>query len=796
MLSSVRSETPRAAVLRSLSSTSVHVNREVTIVSSPSPIPAVERARYSYMPSVANGHGRPQTSPIPANVASVEAPLNRWNSTKTSNTNRSSLRYSRGSLQQAPQDEATFDDNRQSMKALSDFLMTRDPPPNNWVSRLSEDERSLSSLKKSTFKLFKKSKSKKEKPPRFLQLPDSAVAAKTRSGARHIAISIPIEHDHIEPTKKPAPLVQETPQRDLSTNSKPDRSAVTILKSVAEGRESGSSYLSSVAKSRKSETELGHIRPASRAKSPELHLDTTKISRDYYTGLETSQKIVEEPPSTKVDLACSPKSVNAVSPVLRQDSVRSDPRHSGGTAYSTVSLGTLGGHSRGPSSVSTAPSATLISSLKLDLSPRKSSMSKVPQSVRAELIHTSKLVNEVQQDEDPLRSVQSRVSETTSQTISTPSPPTVFSTAKAEIVRRYSASGEGGPQIVRSLTPKDLSPAPPKKLPDQTPQDFLRPKTAPPFQARTSAMAQVKEAEARPRSHGRDESLQVTRQSRQDRVKARKQRDIENLRSKSGTRAPLSEAVSQNDTQAITSSKIVAPPRNPKRSIIQSQELARRKGVNSITPIMLVANLAPYMGLVFPSDLPTPRALDKNSGSSTIRSTEYTPPRSLSSSPSDTDHVRSPRRRLTPSSRRDRAGEDRMLSPTGSVLESRRGERREKRNIREREKELDLRLGRIERDNEVLIGVLSGIASGFSELSRRVEKNGLGLGHGGLGRGMGLGEIGGASAGEGERRKEAGLRGVEPVMRELQVLAPSVSRESVKHVGDEFEEDDGGSILL
>jgi hypothetical protein len=37
---------------------------------------------------------------------------------------------------------------------------------------------------------------------------------------------------------------------------------------------------------------------------------------------------------------------------------------------------------------------------------------------------------------------------------------------------------------------------------------------------------------------------------------------------------------------------------------------------------------------------------------------------------------------------------------------------------------------------------------------------------------------------------------VEPVMRELQVLAPSVSTESYKQVGDEFDEDDGGSILL
>ncbi|KAE9380183.1 hypothetical protein N431DRAFT_125246 [Stipitochalara longipes BDJ] len=780
MQSSVRSETPRAADLRSLSSTSVHVNREVTIVSSPSPTPAVKRARYSHMPSVPNGHGRPQTSPVPATGATADAPLNRWNSTKTSNTNRSSVRLSRVSLQQAPQDENALDSNRQSMKALADFLMTREPPPTNWVSNLSDDEESSSSLKRSAFKLFKKSKSKNNKAPRFLQLPDSAVAAKTRSGARHIAISIPIEHDHIEPTKQPAPLVEVPAQREPLTISRPERAPVTILKPVAELRESGSSYLSSIARSRKSEIEIGQVPLQSGAKSPvidPLRVHTPSTSKDYYTGLDVPYgAIIEESSSTKLDSARTPKSYTAISPVLRQDS-QSDPRHSGGTAYSTVSLGTWG-HSRGPSSVSTAPSATLISSLKLDLPPRKSSMSRGPQTINAEPIQTSKLVSDVQQDGDPLHPVQSRASEATSQTMSTPSPPTVFSTAKAEIVRRYSASEKGGPQIVRSITPKGLSPAPPRRISDQPlPQDIWRPNTAPPLQTQSQAVAQMKETEAKHVSDGMDESFRATRQSRQDRVKARKQRDIENLR---GIRAPLSETVSQN-TQATTSPKIAAPPKNPKRSIVQSQDLARRRALNVISPIMLVANLAPYTGVVLPSDLAAPRIPGKNSGSSTIRSTEHTPPHSLNSSASDTDntHVRSPRRRIA-SSRRGAGDEGRMLSPTGSILESRRRERRVKRNIREREKELDIRIGRIERDNEVLMSVLSGIASGFSQLSRRVDEGALG--------GRGLRKV--------ASRKELGLASVEQSMRELQELAPSVSTESVKHVGDEFEEDDGGSILL
>jgi hypothetical protein len=299
-------------------------------------------------------------------------------------------------------------------------------------------------------------------------------------------------------------------------------------------------------------------------------------------------------------------------------------------------------------------------------------------------------------------------------------------------------------------------------------------------------MAQVNEGEPRVTRDGTDEALKATRESRQDRVKARKQRDIESLRSKTSSRTPLSETAPQNNTQAIPSPKIIAPPKNPKRSIVQYQEPARKKGVISLSPIMLVANLAPYTGLVLPTDLPAPRIPGKTSGSSTIRSAEHTPPHSLSSSPSDTEHVRSPRRRLT-SARRGEEG--RMLSPTGSMLESRRKERRVKRNLRERERELDARLGRIERDNEVLMGVLSGIANGFGELSRRVEKTGL-SGVVGMRRGISLAELK-----NGNKVGEDG-RGVEPVMRELQVLAPSVSEERVEHVEDEFDEDDGGSILL
>jgi hypothetical protein len=803
MQSSVRSETPRGADLRSLSSTSVHVNREVTVVSSQAPSPAVKRARYSQMASTQNDHDRPQTSPTPATAVAGEAPLNRWNS-QSRESNRSSVRYSRGTFQQSSQDKTTLENNQESMKALADFLMTKEPPLNNWISIPSDDERSLSSLKKSAFKLFRRRKSKKPKAPRFLQLPDSAVSAKTRSGARHIAISIPIEHDHIEKPKEPqAPLLQPPFQRKPSAD-RHDRSAVTILKPVAEVRESGSSYLPSVTKSGNSETELGQPQPESIVSPPAAEIlgpDAAKASENYYASFDEQQKSPgTEFSSKKFDPARSQKSYIPVSPIniLRQDSQRSDPRHSGGTAYSTVSLGTFQGHSRGPSSVSTAPSTTMISSMKLGLPPHNSSMSKAPTAIKDEPAQTTKLVNKVPRDE-PLSTVLSGVSESaTSQTAPIPSPPLVFSTAKAEAVRSFSGSGEDGPQIVRSLTPKSqgLSPAPSKELPDlPSIQDagLTRAKTAPPLQAKYTAMAQLKAVEARHARDGTDDALRVTRQSRHDRVKARKQRDIDLLRSKSATRSPLTEAAlppnTSQDTspKAITTAKISTPLRNPKMRS-PSQELARRKAANSLSPIMLVANLAPYTGTVLKSELALKSrklTAHSSSNSNTIRSAEHTPLHSIDSPLSDSDHV--PISGIRSSRRRAGSATSRVLSPTGSMLESRRRERRLKRNLREREKDLDERLRRIERDNRLLMSTLSGIASSFGELSRRVEKGGLGIG---MGKWEETGELGE------ERRMHGELRGMEPVMRELQVLAPRVSTEIVKKVVDEFDEDDGESILL
>jgi hypothetical protein len=103
------------------------------------------------------------------------------------------------------------------------------------------------------------------------------------------------------------------------------------------------------------------------------------------------------------------------------------------------------------------------------------------------------------------------------------------------------------------------------------------------------------------------------------------------------------------------------------------------------------------------------------------------------------------------------------------------------------EKELDARLRKIERDNTMLLNTLSGIANSFGQLNKllpgvripsRVIEN------------IPREELG----------RETGMEGMEPIMRELQGAAPRVSKESVRRVAtegavDEFDDDDGASIL-
>lgn len=769
MQASIRSESPRLTDARSLSNGEVQVSREVSVVRSDAPTPRPSHST----PSITHGHTRANPS---AGSTATEPQLNRWNSVSRM-SNRSLRHQAQPSLHQrhSSNETALLDENRDSMKALADFLMKSEPPLNNWIPNQSDDDKSLSHIKRPAFKLFRKKKNKNTpKPPKLLQLPDSAVAAKTIGGARHIAISIPIEHDHFEEKKLPRLQIQRRSysQPKLST----ERAAVTILKPVAELRESSSSNLPSAQGGPDGQA----IRRSTRAESiitpPEEVVGDEAVTylENYYTQLNTQQRRGrgEGSTTTRLEPGRSQRRYVAVSPVdmFRQDSQRSDPRHSGGTLYSTMTP--IQGHSRGPSTSSTTPSMAASSSRKLDLPPRNSSISKIQNSIRTELAESSKSANEKPSGDTPnplfSHPVKSSSDSTTTGTGS-PSPPIVLATA--ETARGY-LGGPGGAQVVRSLTPKA---APTKKLP--TIPVINRPSSAPPDQAKSiaaihpgvvaAAVIAARSASNRDGS-GAAESILVTRQSRQERVKARKERDIAALRSKRNSPSPVKE--SQEMQKPVT--HVITPPRI-KKGRSASQDLALRKSAVSLSPIMVVANLAPYteaaphgQGAKIANTSVVRRKHSSSPNSAGITSSKskdtHTPPHSIISSfASDSDTVPLPRS----------LSRSRIQSPSHSILETRRNERRARRNASAREKEVESRLGKIERDNLVLLNTLSGIAKTFGELSRMLPA---------ASRGRGTGLLVNAEFGDEEERIRKGdLERMEPVMRELQGMAPRVSGESL-----------------
>ncbi|KAI2781436.1 hypothetical protein F4815DRAFT_79445 [Daldinia loculata] len=98
-------------------------------------------------------------------------------------------------------------ENENSEEGLADFLR-REPPPGNFMSI--PDDVSVYSVHKKwdMFKVFgKRRKSRKRQPP-LIRLPDTAISARSISGHRYIAISIPSGNSHSEsiPTQQHSTL--------------------------------------------------------------------------------------------------------------------------------------------------------------------------------------------------------------------------------------------------------------------------------------------------------------------------------------------------------------------------------------------------------------------------------------------------------------------------------------------------------------------------------------------------------------------------------------------------------------
>ena len=137
---------------------------------------------------------------------------------------------------------------------LLDMLefLRRTPPPDNYMSV--PENFSLSSAEdekwKNKFRVFRskrKSRRKRRKAP-IIRLPDTAIAGQTTGGHRHIAISIPLQYTHFGPDPPTQYPVFDTTGLDLVREiearfgpirtSTGERGTVTVLRPVEEDRES------------------------------------------------------------------------------------------------------------------------------------------------------------------------------------------------------------------------------------------------------------------------------------------------------------------------------------------------------------------------------------------------------------------------------------------------------------------------------------------------------------------------------------------------------------------------------
>jgi len=625
------------------------------------------------------------------------------------------------------------------------------------------DETNHGSIKKSALKIFGR---KPKKPQKLLKLPDTAVAAKTLEGSRHIAISIPLEYDHLSKSQPP----QRSGHSPNNSQAKviPPPAHVTVLKPVVEGRESNSSHRTTPPRNRDGTRESSHSRPPSAA-TPAAELlgaETTQTLENYYTQLNRQQKLKEGTSGVKTressrSRRSSQGHVTVFPPdILRPDSQRTDSRHSAGTVYSSASTIAPHNRSRRVSSVSTAPSVAT-ASVKIDLPTRKSSISTISKTVQTELAQNYATAANASREDTPTPSNLSEKAESLASETST-----VVGTG--ETVQGYTAVSV---THLKGHTPKHLipSPAPTRGLPDvpESPciPDFL-PSPSPPINRRSimsGLIDNVSKTDSKPVEGSTDESNPVTLQSRQERVKARKARDIAALREKS-SREPLSDAVSTaNRSRASSQTTISHSPARPQKRRSISLERSQRRSGNTLSPIMLVADLAPYTGTVYLSETPpSTRAARKRTSEASPKphaaKGTYTPPRSFTSScGSESDS--------TPKmGKRNRSQVHPPQSPSDQDLEARRRERRAKRNMSLRERAVEARLQRIERENAMLMSTLGGIANSFGELDRLLPKR----------RRRPDGLLGGAP---GMVAADGLVEEVVPVMRELQAGAPSVSED-------------------
>jgi hypothetical protein len=435
-----------------------------------------------------------------------------------------------------------------SLNDLATFLLTKDPPPENFMS-MGDTTEQVRPQRKLPFKFLQRQDSKKVKecPPQLL-LPDSAVAARTIQGHWHIAITIPPEYDPLLP--RPGPVSQEVqlpPKESISIDCD---GPITVLKpAIMENRPMRITRVDFIAPSDSTNNAVVEETPrstsrsipdsvASKAESPKIMQNS--CDRESVLGVSISA-------AGTIPLLPRPREprgeTRVMSPVdAHRSRWKKDSRNSNGTTFSGRSIQTTPSHSRDSTSISTAPDESFIRSPAPSIRSVTGSLESDVSSIHAKMADMSNVTG-----------------------------------SKYTSIRN--TSGICGPPPNRKL------PELPEGTSDRRPRVTRKiPATAEPSPLQYGL---------RDVAHGNSDAGGSQRpyiQSRQERVKALRSRDMAALRTSVDQHVSESDGKHQRESLPIV--KVFETRKGKQR--------ATSRRVNSLTPIMVVVDTEPVLNCQSP----------------------------------------------------------------------------------------------------------------------------------------------------------------------------------------------------
>ena len=584
-------------------------------------------------------------------------------------------------------------DSREHTLALAEFLKTKQPPPSNRMSHNESDEEPGLKLQSILGKLARrKSNSRKKREPRLIQLPDTAVAARTIDGHRHIAISIPVQYNaaqYAQLEDKPlpqAPLEQRSSSLPKGKTTKQQRGPVVVLKPVREVQES----IGAMINPHSQNPQLQPHHKISRADSIQPAVESpvqnaTQTFQNYEASLVKKQ--LRSSGGSDLSSELSMEEIEARNAAANILSDGSEPRNSNGT-YSTSSRSTTHGHSRAKSSVSTVESCA---SINPGLSVQQLTPSRLTGALETELRAAARKLSAYDE-------FQLSTEYPTEPRVSTP-----------EILCRelfdnpssmdYDALARNNARV-ETIPP--ICPPPNRELPDLPPNGaHMRSLSSGSTRTNNTLDSRASSGTLSPRYMEND------RLSRRESVRTKKKRDPTHVRERCSTPNSLRGAsrTAALEKRRISDWEMEAMPQNN-----TDMKISGVMVVGDVSPRPLTPKY-PTSSESTPKATPRSRRHTKTSSRTTISSPHH---QALSlSNPIYSD--------LAPL--RDRSHSQASHSSTShssphelESLTSRRQARKAARNANIKDQAIEARLRRLEMDNKILLEALSGIAGGFGLL--------------------------------------------------------------------------------